>query len=72
MSVKLTRWYPHYIKPVRAGWYQCRGTFCDGHEVMRYWNGMSWMWNPDGTFRDAIVWDGDDWRGLAQPPKGKA
>jgi hypothetical protein len=41
-DLKLTRWYPSRITPVRKGMYQSMDD--DGNALWRYWNGQHWGW----------------------------
>lgn len=72
-----TKWFPHTIKPVRAGMYQ---TLCNrtGAELWRYWNGTQWGWGYKNK-RWAYSWRNEDggtqtdlWRGLAAPSNDQA
>jgi hypothetical protein len=77
MSQKLTDWFPADVKPVRVGVYQTR----QGEEFsdwFQFWNGTFWSESSgyvDGAFRSqgrpSEGFNEVEWRGLAQPPKGK-
>jgi len=59
--MKLTRWYPPDIKPVRKGWYECK---CCNRRY--FWSEESW----DNT--DNNGWptkQNIEWRGLTKRPQ---
>jgi hypothetical protein len=65
---KLTPWYPATVKPVRVGWYEYTGwglsvRFFD----RRYWTGKGWRFSWERRSYSGL--QGDEWRGLAAPPK---
>lgn len=72
--MKLTNWFPGYIKPVRVGVYQqLNGSGKLGYQ---YWDGVRWhSWATlpelatDTCFWAAEFYQNDSWRGLAQEPK---
>lgn len=80
--MKVTEWFPASVKPVRVGWYQCRGIFYDGTTVMRYWSGAGWQWrDTSGQMSRAAVCKScdkhgiikeDRWRGLTAPAEQEA
>lgn len=73
--MKLTPWFPAILKPARYGWYQTRG-YCIDSGMPLFWNGEQWgYWEHNSLFEGGVVWItfrlsiGDEWRGLAHPPK---
>lgn len=73
--MKLTKWFPGHIKPVRKGVYmqRCGHRMQDGYQ---YWNGKEWgCWfeSPEFAYkyRNYVVglkFQNYKWRGLAEKP----
>ena len=78
MEKKRTEWISGSVKPVRRGWYEAYGFWCEGGVereciAMRYWNGKRWMWRDiylGGRLVPAAVGSEDKWRGLVGPNVG--
>lgn len=74
MSQKLTDWFPADVKPMRVGVYECKRS---AYSVLKHWNGVwfgAWGVSADDAYdrkEQKSVSQDEEWRGLAQPPKGK-
>jgi len=71
--MKLTEWFPHYVKPVRKGVYEVEEFIT--HHRWCYWNGSKWAW-AETTPKNAVRFtqtsgakQSKRWRGLASNPK---
>jgi hypothetical protein len=77
--MKLTKWYPGHVKPVRKGVYQ--RLMPDGLVYAR-WNGEHWLsgvpwllprpwWDkPNRKRPDLSFFQHCEWRGVTKPPRG--
>lgn len=70
---KRTPWFPHDIKPVHIGWYECR-YWSDsyrkwGLETYRWWDGYVFKFGPDSesVASDFGFHPNDQWRGRTTP-----
>jgi hypothetical protein len=75
MKPQKTDWINGSVLPVRRGWYEAHGLWCEGGGdrksiAMRYWNGKRWMWKDiyqGGRLVGAAVGSDDTWRGIVGP-----
>lgn len=68
-EIKLTEWFPGFVKPVRPGWYRTKfvvGTLKSG-EGYSYWSGKQWS-NQRADHGGVRTYDGASqykiWRGI--------
>ncbi len=75
MEMKLTKWFPAYIKPVHVGWYQVsRPWYENGKPIFLDWDGDRWLYATNEGYAIAgssatVHQQGCVWRGLAEPFK---
>lgn len=69
--MKLTRWYPKTIKPVRIGWYETQMN--NGNYGYSCWDGMQWSCQHNDyscVLARAVCWNGaiqdKKWRGISK------
>lgn len=63
---KRTPWFSGEKFPKRTGWYERRYSDTDMIHMAR-WNGNAWVFSDD---RHASLYQNEEWRGLANKPKG--
>lgn len=72
MKLKLTEWFPPYIKPVHVGVYEV----CSLGVWRSHWDGSKWgpvyLEIGGGVRFHYHTIQNHTWRGLAQPPKNNA
>jgi hypothetical protein len=68
---QLTPWFPHFVKPVRVGYYQVcwegRPRELAFGGLPAWWDGKRWCHNHDNNF--PMFAQKRKWRGLAHEPK---
>jgi hypothetical protein len=64
--MKLTEWYPAYIKPVRIGWYEIGNDYTQDVSRM-FWDGRLLWWECDRVVCCGPMLPGDLWRGRTKP-----
>lgn len=69
--MKLTEWYPHYIKPVNPGYYETR-VYGYVSKFNWYWTGSRWdFYSPyeTGVENKPAQCQKREWRGLREQAK---
>lgn len=60
-----TDWFPSDVKPVRAGWYECKTIYGAFNGKKWWWSGAAWRYSPT---QPTLVHQDRVWRGLTHPP----
>ena len=59
--MKLTKWFPHKIKPVRSGVYEFKSQWFDGYA---YWDNDKKLWVNGGACKE-VAYKNKEWLGGA-------